>query len=303
MQPHLPTSTTTTTQPPSFSLHAMSMDAPEPAGNPQQAPRQVVVHRSIAVNTKSQQSAGSRDDGERLSKGVERGGGCHQPPSAAAQELSTPAGQVSPVVPRQAPCQLAASFEVAVDQGLRPPASHSWSPRRLSEGVERGGGCHQPPSAAAEELSTPAVQVPSVVPRQAPCQVAARFEVAVDPELHLPAAYPLNPADMLTTMLNVAAPKPVTGDQEISATACQISAGTRPTPLAAPAAPPPAVAAAPLAAPAAPPSAAAAAPLAVSAAPPSAWAAAPLAAPRAPPPVASTVASPVASTAVMAQHD
>ena len=39
MQPHLPTSTTTTTQPPSFSLHAMSMDAPESAGNPQQAPR------------------------------------------------------------------------------------------------------------------------------------------------------------------------------------------------------------------------------------------------------------------------
>ena len=94
---------------------------------------------------------------------------------------------VAPVVPRQAPCQLAASFEVAVDQELHPPASRSRHDVRLSEGVEQGGGCHQFPSAAAEELSTPAGQVSSGNSRQAPCQVATQFEFAVDQELYLPA--------------------------------------------------------------------------------------------------------------------
>ena len=88
------------------------------------------------------------------------------------------------------------------------------------------GGCHQPPSTAAEELSTPAGQVSSGDPQQGPRQVAAQFEIEVDQELHLPAAYPQPIISLPSDSQPVAAHKPVTGDQEIYATACQISAGT-----------------------------------------------------------------------------
>ena len=286
-------------QPPSASAEELST----PAGQvhsvvPRQAPCQVAAHFDVAVDQELHPPASRSRHDVRLSEGVEQGGGCQQPPSAAAEELSTPAGQVSSGNPRHAPCQLAARSDVAVEQGLHPPASRSWHIVRLSEGVEQGGGCHQPPSAEAEELSTPAGQVSSGDPQQGPRQVAAQFEVEVDQELHLPAAYPQPIISLPSDSQPVAAHKPVTGDQEIYATACQISAGTWPTPLAAPTAPPPAVtadskavtaasppaaAAASQAAPAAPPSAEAAAPLAAQAAPPSAQAAAPLAAQAAPP--------------------
>jgi hypothetical protein len=80
----------------------------------------------------------------------------HQPPPATAAELSAPAGQVSSGDPRQAPCQVAAQIPVAVDQQHRRPAVSSERCNRLSEGVEQGGGCHQPPPATAAELSAPA---------------------------------------------------------------------------------------------------------------------------------------------------
>ena len=57
----------------------------------------------------------------------------HQPPPATAAELSAPAGQVSSGDPRQAPCQVAAQFPVAVDQEHRLPAVSSECCNRLSD--------------------------------------------------------------------------------------------------------------------------------------------------------------------------
>jgi hypothetical protein len=81
--------------------------------------------------------------------------------------------------------------ELAEQFGLEPPTlrCHSLSPegaalgedsmREADEALRRGWPelqlhGHQPPSAAAEELSTPAGQVSSGDPRPAPCHVAAR---------------------------------------------------------------------------------------------------------------------------------
>ena len=93
-----------------------------PKRTPSQLTRQVAAHSSVAIDLESQIPAASNECCNRLSEGGEQEGGGHQPPPAAAAELSAPAGQVSSGDPRQAPCQLTARSEVAVDQELHPPA-------------------------------------------------------------------------------------------------------------------------------------------------------------------------------------
>ena len=81
---HMPTPP----QPPTLSLHAMSTDVPEPTGDAMARSAQDPAESKL-----DQELQGSTSGhGARLSDRVEQGGGCNQPPSAAAEELSTPAG-------------------------------------------------------------------------------------------------------------------------------------------------------------------------------------------------------------------